>query len=141
MENINIPYVKQVCDEQQLNNHITGEGNLYVNNGNKTIYFTDREYGVCLRVKNGKYVDGNSKYEYIPVKTSKRVQQILIRFKNYSTEKTKPETKPKVKNGASKRQIEYAEQLGITTNSTGVLLHRARARLKESIALSALDLE
>ncbi|OHB74791.1 MAG: hypothetical protein A2Z25_15525 [Planctomycetes bacterium RBG_16_55_9] len=42
-------------------------------------------------------------------------------------------------NDMSYRQI--AEQLGITTNSAGVLLHRARARLRESIALSAQELE
>lgn len=37
-------------------------------------------------------------------------------------------------NDMSYRQI--AEQLGITTNSTGVLLHRARARLRESVEMS-----
>ena len=38
-------------------------------------------------------------------------------------------------NDMSYRQI--AEQLSITTNSAGVLLHRARARLRESFELSA----
>jgi RNA polymerase sigma-70 factor (ECF subfamily) len=42
-------------------------------------------------------------------------------------------------NDMSYRQI--AEQLGITTNSTGVLLHRARTRLRESIELSAQESE
>lgn len=32
---------------------------------------------------------------------------------------------------------EISEQLGVTTNSIGVLLHRARARLRESIELSS----
>lgn len=38
-------------------------------------------------------------------------------------------------NDMSYRQI--AEQLDITTNSAGVLLHRARAKLRESVELSA----
>lgn len=42
-------------------------------------------------------------------------------------------------NDMSYQQI--AEQLGITTNSAGVLLHRARTRLRESVELSALELE
>ncbi|MFC1635563.1 RNA polymerase sigma factor [Planctomycetota bacterium] len=42
-------------------------------------------------------------------------------------------------NDMSYRQI--AEQLGITTNSAGVLLHRARARLRESVELSAQEFE
>jgi RNA polymerase sigma-70 factor (ECF subfamily) len=40
-------------------------------------------------------------------------------------------------NDMSYRQI--AEQLGITTNSVGVLLHRARARLQEFIELPARE--
>ena len=36
---------------------------------------------------------------------------------------------------------EIAKQLGITTNSVGVLLHRTRARLRESVELSVLELE
>ncbi len=42
-------------------------------------------------------------------------------------------------NDMSYRQI--AKQLGITTNSAGVLLHRARARLRESVELSAREFE
>jgi len=42
-------------------------------------------------------------------------------------------------NDMSYRQI--AEQLGMTTNSVGVLLHRARARLRESVEMSARELE
>ena len=42
-------------------------------------------------------------------------------------------------NDMSYRQI--AEQLSITTNSAGVLLHRARARLRQSLELSAQELE
>ena len=42
-------------------------------------------------------------------------------------------------NEMSYRQI--ADQLGITTSSTGVLLHRARTRLRESIELSAQESE
>ena len=42
-------------------------------------------------------------------------------------------------NDMSYRQI--AEQLSISTNSAGVLLHRARARLRESLKLSAQELE
>ena len=42
-------------------------------------------------------------------------------------------------NNMSYREI--AEQLGITTNSAGVLLHRARARLRESVELSPQELE
>jgi RNA polymerase sigma-70 factor (ECF subfamily) len=40
-------------------------------------------------------------------------------------------------NDMSYRQI--AAQLGITTNSAGVLLHRARSRLRESIELSVWE--
>ena len=40
-------------------------------------------------------------------------------------------------NEMSYRQI--AEQLGITTNSAGVLLHRARSRLRETIELSVRE--
>lgn len=36
---------------------------------------------------------------------------------------------------------EIAKQLGISTNSAGVLLHRARTRLRESVELSAQELE
>ena len=42
-------------------------------------------------------------------------------------------------NDMSYRQI--SEQLGITTNSTGVLLHRARTRLREAVELSAQESE
>ena len=34
---------------------------------------------------------------------------------------------------------EIADQLGMTTNSAGVLLHRARARLREHFELSARE--